>query len=283
VTPLPQAFPPTICHSRASGNPRWLSSERGTLGPRFRGDDNLILLDEKWHPLSGLQRRALKMRGPVMKKTEDNSAKISGIAAALDWAYDKAVNGIPKLDRAEDLAEDYLKRSSSSEEAIENLIAWQIGKAGVAGFVTGLGGIVTLPVAVPANLASVLWIQIRMVAAIAHIRGFDIRSDQVRALVLACLAGSSTNDILKDVGINVGSKLGKQAITRIPSVMLRKINQTVGFRLVTKAGSSGAVNLSKIIPFIGGVVGGSFDAAMTRGIGGAAKALFSPGTRESEG
>lgn len=200
--------------------------------------------------------------------------KLSALMTALNWAYDKAVNGIPNFDRAEDLANDYLAETHSTDEAIDRLISWQIGKAGTAGFVTGLGGIITLPIAIPANLMSVLWIQIRMIAAIAHIRGCDIRSDQVKTLVLTCLAGTSVTDILKEFGINVGSKFGQQAIAGISGSTLIRINRAVGFRLITKAGSTGAVNLSKILPFLGGLVGGTVDAFVTRAIGATAKNTF---------
>lgn len=200
--------------------------------------------------------------------------KLSGLMTAVTWAYDKAVNGIPTVDRAEDLAENYLTNARTPDEAIDRLISWQIGKAGTAGFLSGLGGLITVPVAVPANLVSVLWIQIRMIAAIAHIRGYDIRSDQVKTLVLACLVGTSAMDILKDFGINVGSKLGQQAITRISGATLTRINRSVGFRIITKAGQTGAVNLSKLVPLVGGVVGGTVDAVVTRTIGRTAKSIF---------
>lgn len=216
----------------------------------------------------------IPMKQADFDTAEPGSGSVGAIMAALDWAYDKAVNGIPKLDRAEDLAQNYLVRSQSAEEAIDSLINWQIGKAGIAGFVSNVGGVITLPVAIPANVMSVLWIQIRMVAAIAYIRGFDIRSDQVKTLVLACLAGTSTTDVLKDFGINVGSKLTQQAIAKISGVALRNINRAVGFRLITKAGTTGAINLSKIVPFIGGLVGGSVDATVTRAIGATARNLF---------
>jgi uncharacterized protein (DUF697 family) len=210
------------------------------------------------------------------------ASKIEPLMAALDWAYDKAVNGIPNLDRAEDLAESYLKSAQSADAAIDSLISWQIGKASIAGFLSGLGGVITLPIAVPANLLSVLWIQIRMIAAIAHIRGFDIRSDQVKTLVLGCLAGTSVADVMKDVGINVGSKLTQQAISKISGSTLTRVNQAIGFRLLTKAGTSGVVNLSKIIPFIGGVIGGAIDGSVTSAIGAAAKSTFRPQDRVPE-
>src|SRR5439155_15789090 len=76
--------------------------------------------------------------------------------------------------------------------------------------------------------------------------------------------GSAALDILKDVGINIGVKLTRQMLLRIPREVLKKVNQAVGFRLVTKAGSKGAVNLIKGVPLVGGVVGGTFDAAATK-------------------
>jgi len=50
-----------------------------------------------------------------------------------------------------------------------------------------LGGIITLPVTLPANIAVVLLTQVRMITAIAHMGGYNIRDDQVRALCYVCL------------------------------------------------------------------------------------------------
>jgi hypothetical protein len=75
---------------------------------------------------------------------------------ALNWAYDHAAAAIPGLGSAADLAESHLKSCGGSpEKAVDDLIAWQVGYAGAAGFVSNLGGLITMPVAVPANLASV--------------------------------------------------------------------------------------------------------------------------------
>ena len=198
------------------------------------------------------------------------------IQSALVWAYDAALNGVPGTGTLDELVADYFREGDNAEEAIESLISWQMAKAATAGFITGLGGVFTLPAAIPANLASVLFIQLRMVAAIVKIRGYDVRSDQVRTLCVACLAGSAVSDLLKDIGINVGAKLTQKAIMKITGATLVRINQTVGFRLVTKAGSTGILNLTKMVPFIGGIIGGSFDAAMTQTVAYAAKSVFTP-------
>jgi hypothetical protein len=191
----------------------------------------------------------------------------SVIMKALDYGYDKAVNGLPGMETAEELASGYIQNEGTLGDQANELVKWQIAKAGASGFLTGLGGVITLPVAVPANITSVLYVQIRMIAAIATMGGHDIRSDQVRTLVYMCLCGSAITDLLKDVGIQVGTKLTKAAVTKISGATITKINQTVGVRLVTKFGQTGAINLGKAVPFIGGVIGGTVDALATKTIG----------------
>ena len=65
------------------------------------------------------------------------------------------------------------------------------------------------------------------------------------------------------------------ALKKVPRAILRKINQQVGFRLVTKFGQKGLVNVVKMMPLVGGVVGGVFDTGMTLTIGNIAKKVFS--------
>lgn len=194
---------------------------------------------------------------------------------ALDMCYDKALQGVLPVERTVmELAEDYLAKSSSREKAIDNLIGYQTVLCGTNGFITGLGGLLVLPVAIPANVAGVIYVQLRMIAAIAHINGYDIYSDQVRTIAYACLTGSSAANILKNVGIKISEKMAVNALKKVPGAILIKINQQVGFRLVTKFGQKGLVNVVKIMPLVGGVVGGVFDTGMTLTIGNIAKKLF---------
>ena len=194
----------------------------------------------------------------------------------LDVCYDKALQGVlPGEKSIEELAEDYLYKSSSKKKAIDDLIGYQTLLCGTNGFITGLGGLLVLPVAIPTNILSTIYIQLRMIAAIAYINGYDIYSDQVRTIAYACLTGSSTTKVLKNVGIKMGEKVVINVIKKIPVEVLVKINQQVGFRLVTKFGQKGLVNFGKMIPLVGGVVGGAFDTGMTLTIGNVAKKVFS--------
>ena len=120
------------------------------------------------------------------------------------------------------------------------MINWQTGNAGVAGFLSGVGGALTLPVSIPANLASSLFFQLRLAAGIAKIRGYDPRSDQAKSMAIACLVGSSAVKTLQSAGVVIGSKLAHQAVNSISREVIVKINQAVGFRLLTKFGHTGA-------------------------------------------
>ncbi|MFC1819067.1 EcsC family protein [Thermodesulfobacteriota bacterium] len=196
------------------------------------------------------------------------------IMKVLDWTYEKAINGIPGFDSAQELAEDYLAEDGGLFDKANCLIRWQITKAGTSGFLSGLGGIITMPATIPANLASVLYVQIRMIAAIAHMGGHNLKNDKVKTLVYICMAGNATKDICKDIGIVVGTKLTTQAIKNISGKTITAINQRVGFRLLTKFGEKGAVNLGKAIPLAGGLIGGTFDAVATNTIGNIARDIF---------
>lgn len=196
----------------------------------------------------------------------------------LDKMYDGSINGIPKVSApVEQMATDYLSKNSDVSKAAKSFIKYQIAKCTTSGFLSGLGGIVTLPVAIPANIGSVMYVQVRMIACLAHMGGYDTKSDQVQTLVYACLAGISVDQLLKKVGVEIGTKLTTAMIKKIPGSVLTKINQKVGFRFVTKFGTKGVINLGKAVPFVGGLIGGGLDMVETKAIADRAYKMFIEG------
>lgn len=190
------------------------------------------------------------------------------IMKVLDSCYDKALQGIPHISPSvEDIANEYLKKYSTAEKACKAMIKNQIIKCTTSGFLTGFGGIITLPATLPANLTSVIYVQMRMIACVAYMAGLELNCDETQTFVYACLAGVAVNDIFKQVGIKFGVKLTKGLIEKIPGKVLTKINQKVGFRFITKFGTKGLVNMGKLLPGVGAVIGGSLDLAETKVIG----------------
>ncbi len=196
----------------------------------------------------------------------------------LDTLYVKSVNGIPKVSLpVDDLVEDYIKKNESTEEAAKSLINNSVVKCGTSGFITGFGGFLTMIATLPANITSVMYVQLRMCCAIAKMAGYDIHSDQVQTLIYACLTGSAMSDVLKQAGIKFGNKFGTAMVSKIPGKTLTAINQKVGFRFVTKFGEKGIINLGNLVPVLGALIGGGIDIASTRIIGYNAYKIFIKG------
>ncbi|NJK93054.1 MAG: EcsC family protein [Blastochloris sp.] len=208
---------------------------------------------------------------PIVKAPDTNTA-----LKLTEWITDRAIQGVPPLCSAENLALEYKIDASypDDEERIEALINWETTKNFTSGFITGLGGLITLPVAIPAAFGASWILQARMAAAIAKLSGHDLKSDRVRTFVLICLAGEAGKEVVKEVGIKIGKGLTESAIRGVSGRALIEINKRVGFRLLTKAGEKGVLNLSKMVPLAGGLVGGIFDAGACRIVGKQAKDLF---------
>lgn len=192
----------------------------------------------------------------------------------LDWAYEKATSGIAGLDTAHALAAQYITETDSKEAAAKALISWQNLKAGSSGFITGLGGVLSMPLTIPFNFASVLFIQVRMIAAIAIIGGYDLRDQKVKSLIFLCLAGNLAKDVVKEAGIVVGTRLTAKLISGISSDALNRINARTGITLVTKTGKKGALNLGKAVPLAGGLIAASIDILATNIMGKVAMRTF---------
>lgn len=205
------------------------------------------------------------------QEQEEKGAKMVKV---MDWAFDKANGNIPGFGTSQEMAQKYLDKYGSVNAAIDHMVNWQITSAATAGFVTSLGGLATMPLTLPANIAGVMAIQLRMIGAIAELGGFHEQTEEKKTGMYLCLLGSQAGNALSKTAGQFAVKFATASLKKLPGTVLTKINKAVGFRLVTKFGEKGLVNIHKAIPILGGVVGGSIDALSTYAIAKAAKALF---------
>lgn len=196
-------------------------------------------------------------------ETPDIAEKKQKGLALLERVYDFVLNGVPMVSEPlSELVAPYIAHNENTEAAIDKFILNQKLKCTGTGFVTGLGGLLTLPVTLPADLASSLYIELRMIAGIAMIRGYDIHDDQVKTLVYMCLIGNAVGDVIKQIGIQVTEKIAvKKLLPKLTQEIIVKINRAVGFRLLTKGGTKGIIKLGKAVPVLGGIVGGAYNWA----------------------
>lgn len=208
--------------------------------------------------------------GQEKKSTELTPSKVQKL---MDWTYEKVLNGLPGTRSIYEIVADY--STKDKESAIRSLVNIQTLKTSLAGFVTGLGGLITLPVAVPADIASSLYVNMRMVGAIALLRGYDLKNDQVRTMVFATITGESIKDAIKAIGVKTGEKCAKEAIEKhLTRDVIKKINEKICKRFITKNGEKGIINATKAVPIVGGFISGAFDFAGTRTIAKLAKVEF---------
>ena len=139
---------------------------------------------------------------------------------------------------------------------------------------TGLGGVFTLPVTIPTDIAVFYALSARCAAGVAFLRGHDINSDEVRSVVLLALLGSAGAAVAAEVGAEIGTKAAMAALRKLPGSVLIAINRKVGFRLLTKFGEKGVVNLVKVVPLAGGGVSAGINSIAMRTIGRYAKRNF---------
>ena len=197
-----------------------------------------------------------------MKKTNEPKVDNGILAKTLDWAYEKAVSGFSGVDSAYELGNSYMLGVGTLSDRVDSLIKWQVAKAATSGFLTGVGGVISMPLTIPANIASVIYVQIRMIAAIAYIGGYDLKNDRVKSLIYMSMAGNGAKELIKDISVRASEKA------------MASVLEKVSIKLAAKIGEKGVASLGKAIPFIGGVVGGAFDASSTRVVGKVAKKIF---------
>jgi hypothetical protein len=205
--------------------------------------------------------------------TNDTSA--SQLATYL---LEHGIRGLGPLSSAESLADEYLRTAKYRDDdaRVAALVKWETTKNFTTGFLTGLGGFITLPVAIPAALAASWVVQARMAAAIARVYGHPLEDERVRTKILLALAGDVAREAMKDLGIKTGDKLTQRAVEQIPGRLLVEVNKRVGAKLASQVGARVLLKFPRAVPVLGGFVGGALDAVVCRKVGATAKMLFRP-------
>ncbi len=186
----------------------------------------------------------------------------------------RGVDGFGPFKSARDIAEAHLAQHGGVEAAIDRVIATHTRLVAATGFATGLGGRITMPVTIPTDVGVSYALSARCVAAVAHLRGYDVASDEVRSVVLLSLLGAGGAGLAVEFGATLGTKAAMSARKRLPGRTLIEINKKVGFRLFTRFGTKGVVNLGRWIPVVGGGVGAGVNVAAMRTAGRYAKRNF---------
>jgi len=200
--------------------------------------------------------------------------KVAGLAPGLTASFvreslHRAIVGIGPLPPAAKAADKQLaEQHGHVDKAVKEVIENHVRYAGAQGFLTNIGGLVTAAVTIPANITGLALIQCRMIAGIAHLRGYDLDDPRVRNAILVTMLGEDA----------VTSMVKKKKIPAPPMALATApvhdagidivISTEVASDLITKvAGKRLAITIGRRVPVVGGVVGMGADGYLTWKIG----------------
>lgn len=206
--------------------------------------------------------------GPVARSMVRSDAAGGALRRVLEYA----IGGIGPLPSARAAAAKHLARTGAVDEAIDSIIGAHIRLASAQGFLTNLGGLATTAVALPTNITAVAIVQVRMVAAIAHLRGYDVNDPRVRTALVMCLLGGDQVDRQVAAHDLPTSPLAIATAPVFDPELDRHVADKVLAELTARVGGKRmALLVTKRVPVVGGGVGAVVDGYVTRQIGHYAK------------
>jgi hypothetical protein len=212
--------------------------------------------------------------GDTNAAAEFDDGPIAGVTRVFERLLDVGIDGRGHFDSAQEVADRALAGQPDAEQAIDSIVRSHLVLGAAGGFVTGLGGFVAMPIALPANVLEFYLVATRMVAGLASTRGYDIAQPEVRSAVLLALVGADADDLLKTAGYASTGWLAGLAIQRLPGPVLLAVNKGVGFRVLGQVGKRSIARFGKVVPLAGGVVGACLDAYLLKRIADHARLEF---------
>ena len=205
---------------------------------------------------------------------EESGAAAKMANALVSKLMDVGIDGLGPLDSVAKVVDEAKADQGDGEKAIDSIVRSHLKMGAAGGFVTGVGGLFTMTISLPANIVGFYVLATRMVGSIAKIRGYDLDKPEVRTAVLLTLVGADSQDLLAKAGVTGGGRLAQVAIQWLPKAAVMVINKGVGFRLATQLGSKTLSRWTRAIPVAGGFVGAGLDGYLMNKIADHARREF---------
>ncbi|GGO73511.1 EcsC family protein [Nocardioides deserti] len=184
-------------------------------------------------------------------------------------ALQRAIQGVGPLPPAAAAADKQLaEQKGDVEKAVHEVIENHVRYSGASGFTTNVGGMVTAALTIPANITGQALIQCRMIAGIAHLRGYDLDDPRVRNAVLVTLLGEDkVDELVKQRKLPAPPMALATAPAHDPDLDAI-VSAEVATELITKvAGKRIATTVGRRVPVVGGLVGMGADGYATWRVG----------------
>ena len=222
-------------------------------------------------------------RGLAVEAARVVVPKITELAPGLTSSFvrealHRAIAGVGPLPPAARAAEAQLREQGGDvDKAIHEVIENHVRYAGVGGLATNLGGLVTAAIVAPANISGLALIQCRMVAAIVHLRGYDLDDPRVRNAILVTILGDEVVvRMVKRQQLPAPPMAIATAPHHDPNLDAAVTGILAGELVGRVVGKRMATTLGKRVPVVGGGVGAVADGWITWRVGRYAEREFLP-------
>ncbi len=215
-----------------------------------------------------MQETEVTSRCAAVQEDAPSEPGIARKAGALERLVDRMVeSAYPKI-------APYVDRirarhpSATDIEIARMIVRRKAFKNGLVGAVTGIGGFLTMPVTVPADVIASWRIQITMILAVAHAFRRETDPEELKTDVLMVLAGDSAKEALKRLGIEVTRAMTRRAIQKeISQEVMVKVWAALGRRVAARVGRKSLAKSQRATPLIGAPIGFVFDWFATQAVG----------------
>ena len=198
----------------------------------------------------------------------------------LDTLYPTVLDGLPALGTPQSLAAEARQAGGSEEEMIDRLVRRHIAISSATGFVTGLGGWLTLPLTLPADLVGVALVQLHMAASVAALAGHDPTLPVNRERVMQCLVGVGPADPARDAEQEALDRTALKVAEKGLNLVISNVGRLASWgtkKVVTKQIKR---RFLRGIPLLGGFIGALSDGYTTSQVARTARDTFFGGIEE---
>ena len=197
-------------------------------------------------------------------KSLPSKSKAFSLQKVFDWVIEQDYSTIQAyVDKFREQNPDL-----DNDELAEKIVSRSAMKNGLLGALSGLGGLITLPVTVPADVVGSWRIQATMVLAIAYVYGHTNKTTDLKTDLYIVLAFDAAKEALKRAGIAVGKAATRKAVQKyVTQAVMMKIWAVLGRKIISKAGEKSVANLMRMAPLVGAPIGFAFDWAAAKAVG----------------
>ena len=221
--------------------------------------------------LTGIRDRLSGVPDPDLPETRgDSSAAVPG-----NWGGDRligellrrGIDGAGPWHPARRVAEEHLAEAEGDVElAVRRLTTTHVRLAASSGLLTSLGGAATMLVTAPAGVTGLYLVCTRLAASVAHARGHDLDDPVVRTAILLCVLGPDGSELAERTGLDLQGVSLLTGLRRLPPEVREQLDHRIAYRLASRAGRRGVLNLTKLIPLVAGPIGAGADGIAARSV-----------------